>query len=491
MNPGKIVRPTKMDDASLFRYKPGYGVQPLQTALDWSSWNVLNDPVTEQVSAAGTGGDPAQGLSKAVEMCNNNGHCRKFDEGTMCPSFRVTRNERDLTRGRANTLRLALSGQLGQAGLASDAVADAMSLCVSCKGCRRECPTGVDMARMKIEFLHAQSKVRSPSLRQKLIAFMPRYAQFASRHAWFFNARDRIPGAARLAELVLGLSARRSMPHWSGSTFLGRHGQAGRNGGVTAQSPVGEVVLWVDTFNNVFEPEILVAAQEVLQAAGYRVLVVGPAAGDGEPARPLCCGRTYLSAGLLDEARNEVRRTLQALEPFLSRGATVVGLEPSCLFTMRDEFLALKLEDRSAQASLLASQAMMLEEFLDREHAAGRLKLSLQPIEAPEVLLHGHCHQKAFDAVRPVERMLKLIPGLKVSLIDSSCCGMAGAFGYESEHFDTSLAMAELSLLPAVRSSAAQALIVADGTSCRHQIVDGTGRRALHVAQVLARAVQR
>ena len=498
MNPGKIVRPSKMDDASLFRYKPGYVVAPLATALDWSAWDVVTDPLTERASAPGSGGDPAGGLSKAVEMCNNNGHCRKFDAGTMCPSFRVTRDERDLTRGRANTLRLALSGQLGPDGLNSAAVSEALSLCVSCKGCRRDCPTGVDMARMKIEVLHQQSKARGLGVRQKLIAFMPRYAGFASRHAWLFNARDRLPGVAGLTERFLGLSARRTLPRWRRDSFLRRmaegRGREVRHEGIRRAddlpSRAGEVVLWVDTFNNAFEPDVLEAAQRVLRAAGYAVHVAGPAPGDTEPDRPLCCGRTYLSAGLVDEAKAEAQRSLRALKPFLDRGAAVVGLEPSCLLTMRDEFLALKLGDEAGlTAAALAPQALLLEEFLDRELAEGRLQLALQPIAATQALLHGHCHQKAFDAVRPIERILKLVPGLTVSLIESSCCGMAGAFGYEAEHFDTSMAMAELSLLPAVRAAGDEVLVVADGTSCRHQIADGAGRRALHVAEVLAMAL--
>ena len=491
MNPGKIVRPTKMDDASLFRYKPGYAVAPVQTALDWSAWDVVTDPVTERSTAPGTGGDPAGGLSKAVEMCNNNGHCRKFDAGTMCPSFRVTRNERDLTRGRANTLRLALSGQLGPDGLASDAVAEALSLCVSCKGCRRDCPTGVDMARMKIEVLHQRARSKPLGLRQKLVAFLPRYAGLAARHAWLFNARDRIPGMARLTERLLGLSARRSLPRWRRDTFLRRAAAQHRDGGATDRQPgrAGEVVLWVDTFNNAFEPDILAAAERVLRAAGYAVSLAGPASGDAEPGRPLCCGRTYLSAGLVEQAKAEAVRTLRGLAASLERGATVVGLEPSCLLTLRDEFLSLKLGADASLARTLASRSLLLEEFLDRERAAGRLALELKPIAAREALLHGHCHQKAFDAVRPAERVLKLVPQLQVSLVESSCCGMAGAFGFEAEHFDTSMAMAELSLLPAIRAAGDGALVVADGTSCRHQIADGAGRRALHVAEVLAMAL--
>src|SRR5690606_7473503 len=192
--------------------------------------------------------------------------------------------------------------------------------------------------------------------------------------------------------------------------------------------------------------------------------------GDAEPDRPLCCGRTYLAAGLVEQARAEARRTLAALAPYLERGASVVGLEPSCLLTMRDEFLVLGLGDAAASAATLAPRALLLEEFLDREHRLGRLQLPLGPVGHARALLHGHCHQKAFDAVRPIERVLALVPGLEVSLVESSCCGMAGAFGYEAEHYDVSRAMGELSLLPAVRQASDDTLIVADGTSCRHQI---------------------
>ncbi len=214
MNPGKIVRGTKMDDATLFRFPPGYRIQTTTPALDWSAWNVQGDAATGALTPAGTGGDPAQGFAKAVEMCNNNGHCRKFDAGTMCPSYRVTRDEEHLTRGRANTLRLALSGKFGAEGLASDAVHEALDLCVSCKGCRRECPTGVDMAKMKIEALHRRQQVHGLSLRDRLIAHLPRCAPCAARVPWLANLRNRVPGAARLSEAWLGFSARRPLPTW-------------------------------------------------------------------------------------------------------------------------------------------------------------------------------------------------------------------------------------------------------------------------------------
>ena len=457
MNPGKIVRPSRMDDRSLFRYKPGYQVPHVDTVLDWSAWG---------------------GFAPAVEMCNNNGHCRKFDAGTMCPSFRATGDEQHLTRGRANTLRLAISGQLGADALVSDAMRETMDLCVSCKGCRRECPTGVDMARMKIEFQHQYGKRHGLSLRQKLIAYLPRYAPAVAKLAPLLNLRDKIPGAAWLTEKLFGLSARRSLPRWSSRPFDSPSESA------ISGSPDRNVVLFVDTFSRWFEPDNARAAQEVLAAAGYRVEIASAA----DNGRPLCCGRTFLAAGLVEEAKAEARRLLQALKPFVERGVAVVGLEPSCLLTLRDEYLAMGLGD---EAVALSRRAMLFEEFIAALADAGALRLALEPLATDNVLLHGHCHQKAFDAMPAVRRVLAMIPGLKVEAVESGCCGMAGSFGYEAEHFDVSMKMAELSLLPAVRKAKPETPIVADGTSCRHQIHDGSGREALHVAAVLKMALKK
>jgi FAD/FMN-containing dehydrogenase/Fe-S oxidoreductase len=483
MNPGKIVRGTKMDDAGLFRYPPGYAPLKLDTALDWSSWNVQADPVTEQVTTPGTGGDPAQGFAKAVEMCNNNGHCRKFDAGTMCPSFRVTRDEEHSTRGRANTLRLAVSGQLGT-DFANEAVREALALCVSCKGCKRDCPTGVDMAKMKIEFAFQWQQKHGLTLKDRLVATMPKWAPWAARFPFIANLRDALPGAARLSERIAGLSARRTLPRWRSDTFLA----SGAARAAAVERP--DVVLLVDTFNNYHEPENAHAALRVLQAAGYRVAVARAGANDAERERPLCCGRTYLGAGLVDEAKREARRMVEALAPHVAAGATIVGLEPSCLLSLRDEFLVMGLGE---DAQRLSTRALMIEEFLAHEHQAGRLKLPLKALPQKRALVHGHCHQKAFDVMSPVVSVLKLVPELQVDVIESSCCGMAGSFGYEAAHYDVSMKMAELSLLPAVRAAGADTLIVADGTSCRHQIADGTRtsnqREALHVVRVLAQAL--
>jgi FAD/FMN-containing dehydrogenase/Fe-S oxidoreductase len=474
MNPGKIVDPPRMDDATLFRFRPGYAAAPLAPALDWTAFDVQNDPLTDALTPPGTGGDPAHGFAKAVEMCNNNGHCRKFDAGTMCPSYRVTRDEAHLTRGRANTLRLALSGQL-DGGLGSPDVRDALDLCVSCKGCRRECPTGVDMARMKIEFRHRWQAEHGLTLRERLIASLPRWAPLAARVPALVNARDRLPFVRAMVERTLRFSAQRSLPRFRSDTFL-------RN--APADDAGADVVLLVDTFTNAFEPENAHAAVRVLRAAGHRIAI---ARGDD---RPLCCGRTWLTAGLVDRAREEAQRLLAALLPHVARGAAVVGLEPSCLFSLRDEYLVM---DLGSDAERVASRAMLVETLLEDELRAGTHTIPLRPLPHPRALLHGHCHQKAFDALKPARAVLERIPGLAVDVVDSSCCGMAGSFGYEAEHYATSMAMAEAALLPAVRAAAADTIVVASGTSCRHQIADGTrgagARTAVHPIRVLDRAL--
>jgi Fe-S oxidoreductase len=407
-------------------------------------------------------------------MCNNNGHCRKFDAGTMCPSFRVTRDEKHLTRGRANTLRLALSGNFGEDPAAPD-VREALDLCVSCKGCRRECPTGVDMARMKIEFQHQWQKTHGLTRKERLIADLPRWAPWASRFAWLANLRNHWQWLAVLGERKYGISARRKLPSWRFDAFGAPD--------VPAQ-PIddADVVLFVDTFTRYFEPENARAALRVLQAAGYRVSVA-----EAKQGEALCCGRTYLTAGLVDEARAHARRMIAALGPAVARGIPILGLEPSCLLSLRDEYLVMGLGDEAVR---LAKHGMLIEEFLAREHEAGKLRLPLVALPQTRALLHGHCHQKAFDVMGPTTSVLRLVPNLTVEVVESSCCGMAGSFGYEAAHVDVSLAMAELALLPAVRKAAADTLIVADGTSCRHQIADGAARDAVHVVRVLERALQ-
>ncbi|HEY7843230.1 MAG TPA: FAD-linked oxidase C-terminal domain-containing protein [Bradyrhizobium sp.] len=458
LNPGKIVDPPRMDDRTLFRYPPNYRVAELKTVLDWSAYT-------------GAGG----GFQGAVEMCNNNGACRKLEGGVMCPSYRATRDEKDVTRGRANTLRLAISGQLGPDALASDEMAETLKLCVSCKACRHECPTGVDMARMKIEVLAARVAKRGLSLRDRLVGYLPHYAPLASRLAWLANMRNASPLLRSLFEKFAGISARRALPAFRSDTF--RPGAE-----VFGPADGHEVVLFADTFNRNYERENLDAALRVLVEGGYRVHIPKPASG----SRPLCCGRTFLSAGLVHQARAELDRLVVTYAPFAARGVSIVGLEPSCLLTLRDELLSLR-NDETAKA--ISAHALLFEEFLVREAQAGRLQLKLGAV-GERALVHGHCHQKSFGAFKPVEQALRLIPDLAVETVESSCCGMAGAFGYGAETYDASIEMAELSLLPAVRRADEKTIIVADGTSCRHQIKDGAAREAIHVARVLAMSLE-
>jgi len=394
----------------------------------------------------------------------------------MCPSYRVTGDEKDVTRGRANTLRLAATGQLGRDALTADAMRDTMALCVGCKGCRRECPTGVDMSRMKIEFRHAWNERHGLDWGEKLIAHLPRLAPWAARLAPLANWAAALP----FREALAGFTLNRPLPRWRRDRFRASEADsASAKAGTRGNRR--EVVLFVDTFTAWFEPENARAALRVLAGAGYDVMV------PPSPGRPLCCGRTFLAEGLVDEARAEAQRLLAAFAPYVARGVKIVGLEPSCLFTLKDEMLALHL---GAEAEAVAANALMFEEFLAAEARAGRLALNLAAQPGRTALVHGHCHQKAFAAMGAVAEVLKLVPGLEVKAIESSCCGMAGAFGYRAAHYDVSMQMAELSLLPTVRAAPKDALIVADGTSCRTQIRDGAGREALHVARVLEQAMQ-
>ncbi|UHC16901.1 FAD-binding oxidoreductase [Methylobacterium currus] len=458
LNPGKIVRPLRMDDRSLMRFSDGYRIAAPEPALDWSDWG---------------------GLGGAVEMCNNNGTCRTLAGGAMCPSYRVTRAEEHLTRGRANTLRLALSGQLGPDALTAPETKRALDLCVSCKACRRECPTGVDMARMKIEVLHHYHARHGRSLGERVLAHLPAYAGAAAALAPLLNLRDRVPALARLSERVLGLSAARPLPRWRRPWR--EAGEIAHPGDVAGDGR--DLVLFGDTFNRAFERETLEAADRVLRAAGYRLHRVAAAGG----ARPLCCGRTYLATGATDRARAEARRSRDALLPFVRAGARVVGLEPACLLTFRDEVAAL-LPGEETRA--LAEAALLFEEVLAADLARGRVALPLAPQGGRVAHLHGHCHQKAFGAMGAVEAVLRAVPDLDVRVIESGCCGMAGAFGYRADTQQVSRAMAELALFPALRAAGPADLVVADGTSCRHQIRDGLGREAVHVARVLAAALE-
>jgi Fe-S oxidoreductase len=325
------------------------------------------------------------------------------------------------------------------------------------------------MARMKIEFLHHYRRRHGMTLGEKLTAYLPRYGPIASRMAPLINARNGSPALAAIGERLTGMSRRRQLPAWRGSARYRTPAPRPANG-------AREVLLFVDCFARYFEPEIPIAARQVLETGGYRVV-------EDTSSRPLCCGRTFLSAGLLPQAREEMARLVAALAPHAERGVPIVGMEPSCILTLRDE-LSYVLDD--PRTALLKKQGVLFEELVVRDAKSGALKLPFRSGETKDAYLHGHCHQKALGTMQDVTSALQLVPGLNVKPIESSCCGMAGAFGYEEKHYEVSMAMAERALLPAVRKAPKDALIVADGTSCRHQIADGAGRGALHVARVLA-----
>ena len=382
LNPGKIVDAPKMDDRSLFRYPPDYRVGELKTALDWSAY-------------PGAGG----GFQGAVEMCNNNGACRKLEGGVMCPSYRTTRNEKDVTRGRANTLRLAISGQLGPDALSSDEMMETLKLCVSCKACRHECPTGVDMAKMKIEVLAARVAKRGLSLRDRLVGYLPHYAALASRFAPLANWRNNSPLLRKLFEKFAGISAQRALPKWRRDVF---------KADVEAMGPADgrEVVLFADTFNRAYERENLDAALRVLVAGGYRVHIPKPA----DRGRPLCCGRTFLSAGLVDRRARRTRpagRDLRAV-----RRARRADHRPRAELPVdaarRAAFAALRRRPQKASARRrCCSRSFWCAR--PRPAVCG-CRSAPSPAKA---LVHGHCHQKSFGAFKPVEQVLRLVPDLE------------------------------------------------------------------------------
>lgn len=449
------------------------GTPSMDTQLDWSSYDSYGAGDAYAAIPASGGA-----YGKAAAVCIGNRQCQRTDKGVMCPSFRATGDEAHSTRHRAATLKAALNGEYGEKPFIGPELEAAMDLCVGCKGCKRECPNGVDMALLRIEALAQRwSGSGGAPWRERLLAHLPRFAPWLSRINGLLRLREQWPFLARLLERRLGIAAGRSLPRTVAQSFLTRTTAA-----VAGQPEGRKVVLLVDTFSNHFEPETAEAALAVLVAGGYRVHLVRPAAGE----RPLCCGRTFLSQGLVAEARGEARRLVEALSPYVEQGLPVIGLEPSCLLMLRDEFYALDLGEK---VNGIAKAALLLEEFLAREHDAKRLALAFQPLAGTKAMVHGHCHQKAFGALKPLRKVLGLIPELRVEFIESSCCGMAGAFGLEAEHYAMSMRMGELALLPAVRAAEPETVLIANGISCRHQIRDGAGRDSVHFARVLHTAL--
>ena len=449
LNPGNIVNAPPM--AESLRYGETYEVIPLQTALDFAD---------------------EQGFHRAVEMCNGAGVCRKNTTGTMCPSFMVTREEEHSTRGRANALRAAMSGLLPTSELTSERMYDVMDLCIGCKACAAECPSSVDMGKIKVEFLAQYYRANGTPLRARLFGHIAALSRMGSGPlAPLANATMRHPLARAIMERTLGVSRERTLPAFAPESFTSWFRKRGAPQGTAKQ-----VVLFNDSFNTWNEPHIAIAATEVLEALGYEVLLPGHR----------CCGRPMMSEGLVEDARRAALDVVSRLAVRVDAGIPVVGLEPSCLLMLRDEYRYLLPNDERVER--VAQKAMLFEEFIAQLADSDELTLEFEQA-ARKLLLHGHCHQRALVGTGPSMRTLGLPENYEVEEVDSGCCGMAGSFGYEREHYELSLKMAERRLLPAVREADSDTLIVAAGTSCRHQIFHGSGRQALHPAEVLRAAL--
>jgi FAD/FMN-containing dehydrogenase/Fe-S oxidoreductase len=446
MNPGKIVDGPLL--LNHLRMDPTVKIAKVPTFLDFT---------------------PEGGFELAVDMCNGNGLCRK-KENIMCPSFQATEDEFHSTRARAQALRGIVNGKLPLKNLSSPEIYKVMDLCLECKGCKTECPSQVDMAKMKAEFLHHYHKRYGISMRARLFAYIGLVNQLNAPIAVFFNWMNKTFLAKKFLSF-LGIATERPLPQLTSERFskwFAKH-----------QKPVGDrkrVVLMNDTFMEFNHPELGRSAVAVLEALGYHVIV--------PPWQ--CCGRPAFSKGLLDHAKKQAEKLVKVLLPFAEENIPIIGMEPSCLLTVKDEFSAL-LGHQNINCQTIASMCLTFDEFLSTHLKEGSLPLPLKALNQ-EILLHGHCHQKAIVGMRYTLDVLKALPGCSVKEIPSGCCGLAGSFGYETEHYQLSMKIGDLKLFPAIQN-AKNALIVADGFSCRSQITHGTQRHALHLAEVIERAL--
>jgi FAD/FMN-containing dehydrogenase/Fe-S oxidoreductase len=448
MNPGKIIDCPPMTQN--LRIGPSYRTLKFDTKMDFSEEG---------------------GFARAVELCNGVGACRKVG-GTMCPSYMVTREEEHSTRGRANLLRSILSGALPHSEFTGKRLRGALDLCLECKGCKAECPSNVDMAKLKSEFLAHYNEVNGVPIRSRLFGNIARFNERFITISPLINLLSSNRLVRWILHVLLGIHYKRRLPPLARESF---HRWFGKRIDITSGSK-GSVVLFHDTFMDYNKPEIGYAAVEILEAAGYQVIL---------PDK-VCCGRPMISKGMLDKARENARINVDALYHYAEAGIPIIGCEPSCLFTLRDEYPDLLRDDRSA---VVARQSVLFEEFLVSLHDSGQLDLVFR--ENPKkILFHGHCHQKALSSVEASLKALRLLPGSQVDEINAGCCGMAGAFGYEREHYNISMSIGEQSLFPIIRL-APEAQIVVNGFSCLNQLLDGTGRRPYHIVEILREALQR
>jgi len=461
-NPGKIVDTPPL--TSNLRYGAGYVTPDPATFFDYTEHG---------------------GMGRAVEMCSGLGVCRKTLDGTMCPSFMATREEKHSTRGRANVLRLAMAGRLGESGLGDEGVRDVLDLCLECRACKAECPVGVDVARFKSEFLADYYRRHGTPLRARAIGHIHTMSAWASPVAPLANAVTRSAAGRWINEQLFGIDRRRTLPAWARRTFLQQFRDRAQQLAPSPQprrdplapSPLPlapAVVLFTDTFTNYNQPEIGLAAVDVLAAAGTETRLVPH----------VCCGRPLISQGLLEEARSLAQANADQLYDTAAAGSRILFLEPSCLSAVREDAPALLRGEAQRKARVVADACVLFEDYLEREWASGALSIPLQQGPAT-VLLHGHCHQKAMGLLPSARALLGRVPSCSVVDLDAGCCGMAGSFGYAREHYDVSRQIGERRLLPAARAMKPDAVLVAAGTSCRHQVEHFAGVKAVHPAVLL------
>ena len=446
MNPGKIVDSPPMTEN--LRYGQTYSAPEIKTHFDFSREG---------------------GLARAVEQCNGMGACRKTDSGTMCPSYMATRDEEHSTRGRANALRAALSGNLPRHDFAGERMFEALDLCLECKACKTECPANIDMAKLKYEFLAHFNARHGVRWRARAFGSIAELNRIGCALAPSSNWVTQCSVFRQTIQRALGIHPLRKLPLFARQTFR----QWLRKQWLNGSHP--NVILFNDTFTNYNEPWIGRAALKLLENAGARVSVPDV----------VCCGRPMISKGLLDRARENARKNVALLTPVVEAGGWIVGCEPSCLLTLKDDYPDLL---RTPESQRVARRSLLIEEYLDSQLAEGRWRPAFTA-ERKQVLLHGHCHQKSLVGTAPALRLLRRPPCFEVREIDSGCCGMAGSFGYETEHYALSLQIGELRLFPAVRQASSGTEIVAAGISCRQQIMHATERKARHIVEVLAGAL--
>jgi FAD/FMN-containing dehydrogenase/Fe-S oxidoreductase len=461
LNPGKIVDAPPL--ASNLRYGPAYVTPDVPTTFDFSADG---------------------GLARSAELCAGVGECRKKREGTMCPSYQATRDEQHSTRGRANALRLAISGQLGDGGLTDPTLFEVLDLCLECKACKGECPTNVDMARLKAEFLHQYYRKHGLPWRNRVFGHVARLSQWGSRMAPLSNWLARNPFVRWLNEKLLKIDSRRLPPEFARKPFVQQASAVLLRAGSPDKHPTG-MLLFADTFTNFYEPDVGRAAVAIFRRANCRVFVGSPP--DAGPGEPCCCGRPLISNGLLSQAVEHARRNVEHLYPYAAQGGQIIACEPSCLLTLKDDYPALLRGKIRQKAESVAVASRTFEEFLEELAAGHALRFRPGP---KKILVQGHCHQRALVGLEPMLRLLRRIPGADVIDLDAGCCGLAGSFGYEREHYEISRLVGEQRLFPALRRAGADAIVVAPGFSCRRQIEHFTGRAALHPAELLCSLVE-